>query len=319
MKTSFSVEGKYIWDHWYLEEDEGYYKYFLQAPNRFTPNERHDHANVGCSFSKNLENWNYLGTVFKAQPETWFNTSIWTGSVVKHEDNYYMFFTSRNKRKRNKQKIGLAVSGDPLFKSCKFYYNSRPLLTIDEKYYEVLSPDGMTHWRDPFVYKENEYFYMFVCARKKVGPQDGRGTIALATSSDMFNWKVEPPLEIPEWFGQCECPYVYKKNGLYYLHFCTHEFSNKFSHYNDKAPIKGDYYLISKELRGPYEATSKGPALFEDNVERIAYNSKIINMKGSSYALFWAKEDYNKVREFTHVSPLKLEYLDDGSILTDIY
>ncbi|TYC02437.1 MAG: family 43 glycosylhydrolase [Kosmotoga sp.] len=318
MKTCFSLEGKYIWDHWYFKGDEGYYKYFLQAPDRFTPDERHDHASVGCAFSKDLENWNYLGTIFKAQPETWFNISIWTGSVVKHNNMYFMFFTSRDKREKNKQRIGLAVSSDPLFSNYELYYENRPLINVEEAYYEICSPDGMTHWRDPFIYKENGCFYVLICARKNRGAPDGRGTVALATSSDMFSWDIEPPLQIPEWFGQCECPYIYKKNGLYYLHFCTHEFSNKFSQYSDKKPINGDYYLVSKELRGPYEATSKGPALFEDSVERVAYDSKIINMKESSYALFWAKENHNKVRKFTHISPLKLKYLDDGNILADI-
>jgi beta-fructofuranosidase len=318
MKTTFSLENKYIWDHWYLMEENGYYKYFLQAPDSFTPDERHDHASVGCAFSKDLNKWNYLGTIFKANPENWCNTSIWTGSIVKHKNEYHLFFTSRDNKEKSIQKIGLVISQDPLFKNYRLCCKNKPLISVEEKYYETPSPDGMTHWRDPFIYEEKGYFYMLICARKNKGPLNGRGTVGLATSKDLFNWEIEPPLDIPEWFGQCECPYIYKKNGLYYLHFCTHEFSKKYSLDNNKRPIKGDYYLVSKKIRGPYEATSKGPALFDDEKESIAYNSKIIDKDGSIYALFWAKESYDDVKKFTHISPVKLSYLADGSISTDI-
>ncbi len=318
MKTSFSVRHKYIWDHWFLNENGGWFKYFLQAPSRYTEDERHEYAGVGCAFSDNLEDWKYYGEIFHADKNRWFNTSIWTGSVVKHEDNYDMFFTSRDSKEINEQKIGLLVADNPIFKNYRVLRKNRPLLTIDKKYYEVSSPDGMTHWRDPYIYEEKGNFFMLICARKNKGDVDGRGTVGLAVSKDLVNWEIQPPLDIPEWFGECECPYIYKRNNIYYLHFSAHKFSKKLINTKGERPVNGDYYLVSDKLRGPYKAAPAGPELFEDNTERIAYNSKVISKDDSSYVLFWAKKSAENVEKLTHVSPIKIAYLDDGSIKTDL-
>ncbi|MFO7883119.1 MAG: family 43 glycosylhydrolase [Kosmotogaceae bacterium] len=315
MKSSFSVENKYIWDHWFLKEKEGFYKYFLQAPSYLTRDERHDNSSVGCAFSRDLKSWKYLGAVFKANPEGWYNTSIWTGSIVKSDSRYYMYFTSRDRNEIQEQKIGLIISDSPLFEECKIIYMDRPILTVDSRYYEVNSPDGMTHWRDPFVFEENGLFYLLICARKKRGSINGRGTVAFARSNDLIKWQILPSLELPEWFGYCECPYIYKKNNLYYLHFSAYGFSDKFLNETNNRPIQGDYYLVSEDLKGPYQATNNGPALFGEKSENIFYNTKILCYKNNAYALSWARTDYKDVRALTHISPMEVNYSENGNII----
>lgn len=315
MKNSFSVDNKYIWDHWFLKEDKGYYKYFLQAPDTFTPDERHDHASVGCAFSEDLKYWKYLGTVFKANSESWYNTSIWTGSIIKHNKSYYMYFTSRDRNRIYEQKIGLAISDSPLFGEYQVIYEDKPILTVDSRYYEERSNDNRTHWRDPFVFEENGTFYMLICARKKKGPLDGRGTVALARSDDLIEWHVLPPLELPEWFGYCECPYIYKKNNLYYLHFSAYGFSDKFLKETNNKPIQGDYYLVSENLKGPYLAINESPALYDEVYENIFYNTKILSYGNKTFAFAWARSVYENIRAFTHPSPWEVGFSEDGVVI----
>lgn len=307
LPQSFNLENKYIWDLWFLKVNDGWYRYFLQAPRNGDPESRHFLASVGCAFSKDLVEWEYKGTVLEKDEKRWYDTSIWTGSVIENDGKYYFFYTSRNSKKPREQLIGLLVSDYPDFSESINVSRDNPLLKVDPELYEVDSSDSWTHWRDPFVFKENGQFHMLICAKDKNVPDGRNGTVAHAVSSNLTDWNILPPLDVPALFSQCECPYIVKKENLYFLHFCTNGFSDEVSKY--LTPVDGDYYFVSEKLEGPYRLPKNGSSLLKDfALEKLAYNTRIVETDTENYAFFWKKTNGDGTSECTHPAPLKIKY-----------
>lgn len=122
---------------------------------------------------------------------------------------------------------------------------------------------------------------------------------------------------MPNWFDNTEYPYIIKKNNLYYLHFCSNSFPDNFKELSGFHPISGDYYLISKNLRGPYKSTEKGPALFNSNIQKIAYNTRIISERRGKYLFFWQKENDEFCEPYTHKGPYKVWYNNNNIVIDE--
>ena len=65
---------------------------------------------------------------------------------------------------------------------------TNPLLRADPRWYEVLG-EGWPgeNWRDPWVYRDpgGAGWHMFLTARARTGPEDGRGVVGAAWSPDL--------------------------------------------------------------------------------------------------------------------------------------
>ncbi len=198
--------GKYFGDFIPFFWDGEYHIFYL---------ERHGEGVETLSWghikSRDLLTWEPLPYVVhpgrQGEPDV---EGCWTGSVIEHKGMFYCFYTGYSPRARYPQTICLAASAD-LEQWRKVEDN--PILVPDERLYEA------NDWRDPYVFY-NPYagrFWMLIAARDKHAAGPRNGCVALATSDDLYNWEVQPPL----WSGGVchtpECPDMFTLAQRWYL------------------------------------------------------------------------------------------------------
>lgn len=139
------------------------------------------------------------------------------GSVVDAGDGNYVAFygginPARSQWGEAEQVVLRAVSSDleTWVKDESF------VLEADEAWYE------RHDWRDPQVYRDGDVWRMLLCARVKDGPFDRRGAVGQATSTDLVNWTVEPPLLSPGITRAPECEEVFELEDHRYLVYSTY-------------------------------------------------------------------------------------------------
>ncbi|MDT8719206.1 DUF4975 domain-containing protein [Clostridium sp. 19966] len=152
-----------------------------------------------------------------------------TGSVIKKDDLYHMFFCEFPD---NKQLVCHAVSRDFV----KWTKVEEDTFGPDEKLYEL------TDWRDPHVFwnEEKKEYWMLVAARAKC-EGNRKGCVALCTSKNLNKWDIKPPMYSPNInVGAHECPDIFKIGDWWYLVYSA--YTNRF----------GTYYRMSKSPEGPW-------------------------------------------------------------------
>ncbi len=212
------LENFWIWDSWVADDGELYHLYFLQAPRALKdPALRHVHATVGHATSDDLVTWDYHGQ-WLGPAETGFDDlAIWTGSVVRAQDLWWMFYTAISTAGHHvfDQRIGAAVSED--LHSWQ-RVAPQPSLPVDGRWYKTLhlDPPGTTGpdlrlvsetWRDPLVLPDPDGagWYMLLTARAVGAGRHDDGIVAHARSSNLITWDVKPPRSRPgAGFGQLE-------------------------------------------------------------------------------------------------------------------
>jgi len=217
----------WVWDSWYARDDAGaWHVYFLYAPRLLLdPERRHHSASIGHAVSTDLRSWRRLPDALgAADTPAWDDQAVWTGSTVRGPDGrWYLFYTGINRAERGLvQRIGLAVSDDM---TSWHRHGPGPLVEADPAWYELLDPAAWYEqaWRDPWVFPDpdGDGWHMVLTARANQGPAGGRGVIGHATSPDLLQWTVQPPLSQPAGFGHLEVPQVAVVDGQPLLLFCT--------------------------------------------------------------------------------------------------
>ena len=296
-----ALKDKWIWDFWLAKNDDDWHIYFLQADNTLPhPDDRHRNVTQGHAVSKDLKNWNYLGTCFEPSPTTtWDDWTTWTGSVLQDPDGlWHLFYTGTEHAKEGLyQRIGHATSND--MHSWKRIGNGLclDLTGANAKFYEEYTP---RHWhdramRDPSVMKNPDgegwlmYFTARVPGRKE--PNAG-GAIGFATSPDLNTWVLQKPIYEGGAFGQLEVPQVFKHGKKWYMTFCTgaSHWSESYRKYNSQTPVSGSHYLIAESHLGPWSA----PKPFLDGANPCKrYAGKIVELNGKLFIMGFLHDDPN--------------------------
>ncbi len=223
-----SFEDKWVWDSWYAKEGEIHHVFFLQADKALKdPELRHWNARMGHAVSSSLVDWKVLSDPIvpagDAEPGAHDSQATWTGSVLKQHNHWYMFYTGISLQEHGrKQRICCARSTD-LLNWEKVALSG--VVEADSRWYEKLE-DGVEQfeaWRDPWVHYDEraQTFYMYITARGKTGPVDGRGVIGLARSKNLLDWEVLPPVTGSGPYGEMEVPQIIPVDDQYLLVFCT--------------------------------------------------------------------------------------------------
>jgi len=235
---------KVLWDSWLFYKNATYHLYHLMK----RPGERSKAINH--AISSDLVNWKDLGPVIQTgDAGSWDAGPLLTGTVVEFKGTYYMFYGSRG---IDRQLLGIAVSSD-LY--CWEKYGDQPILNPDPRWYETdVKGSRLKHvaWRDPSIVLDDKgVFHLFLCARSKDGPYNGKGAIAHATSDDLLSWEQCPPVHISNRYTFLEVPDVFYFHGLWYLIFCCGEWHTCRSREWPEG-ASGIRYLVSNAIDGPY-------------------------------------------------------------------
>lgn len=161
---------------------------------------------------------------------------VFTGSVVRGEGRFHIFYTGHNPHFRQggkpEQAVMHAVSED------LDHWTKLPEHTFfaPQDHYEPHD------WRDPYVFYHpptGEY-WMLLAARRKAGLSRRRGCTALCTSRDLAHWEVREPFYSPGLYFTHECPDLFRWGDWWYL---------LFSEFSDACVTR---YRMARDLGGPW-------------------------------------------------------------------
>ena len=97
-----------------------------------------------------------------------------------------------------------------------------PILRPDTRWYS----DGDRTWRDPCVVWNGDAgcYWMVLCARTQPHPADPfTGCLGLATSTDLEQWEVRPPIWAPGHSTVVECPDLFRMGERWVLMYYWHD------------------------------------------------------------------------------------------------
>lgn len=330
MRATYRPDGHYLWDFWLYRETDAYHLFYLQAPLAFTPRERHRRSSIGHAVSHDLQSWREVeGALQAGAAETdWDSVSLWTGCVVKHEQQYYLFYTARCRLDvaadgyvGHTQRIGVATSKN-LYEWKK--HPDNPVVAADYRYYESREQAYNAHegWRDPYVVKDKAsgWFYMFFTARDGRRPDPkARGCIGRARSRDLLRWEVLPPAASPGLFTDMEVPSLHWHDGRWYMLFAV-----KAEWYSDayrqaiapEEPQTGVFYLTADALDAEFTMPERHPVL--SGTSRAQYTGRIIEAPdGRAVFLSWNGGTDEKMAQtpdsYTLGAAVRIRY--DGGLL----
>lgn len=223
-------DDRWIWDFWHARDGDTHHLYYLQAPKSLgDPELRHRNATIGHATSTDLRTWTEHGTVLApGGPGAPDATATWTGSVVRGDDGLWrMFYTGSTfldpDTNTNVEVITCAVSND-LYRWSKL---DDLIIRADARWYELLGDSSWPEeaWRDPWVYRDLEgLWHMLITARANTGDVSERGVVGHATSIDLIDWAVQPPLTEPgNGFAHLEVFQRIEVGGSHVLIFAAHE------------------------------------------------------------------------------------------------
>lgn len=261
-------EDRWIWDFWTARHDGVYHVFYLQAPRSLGDADlRHANATVGHAVSEDLRRWTVVGDALgPGDRGTWDEMATWTGSIIRNKDTWYMFYTGAAKIDGLvSQQVGAAVSQD----LTSWDKLPGPMISPDPRWYETLERHDWFEeaWRDPWVFKGSDgVFHALITARSNEGPRDGRGVIGHATSPDLFEWEVRPPLSSGGEFGHLEVSQLVTIADRHLLVFSCQEDLVSPMRQERLGEHPGDrtYLLEASSELGPFDIARARPALTPD-------------------------------------------------------
>jgi beta-fructofuranosidase len=315
-----SLPDKWIWDFWFAQADHDYHVFYLQAPKSLGDEKlRHWNVSIGHAVSKDLRNWSVLPDALSPSKDkdAFDNDTTWTGSVIRHEGLWYMFYTGTRKQEKGMvQRIGFATSQD-LISWTKNAAN--PAIEADPTWYELQNPTGWHDraWRDPWIFRHPETgrFHALITARVNYGSADERGVIGHAVSDDLGCWEVLPPITPPGKFGHMEVPQIVEIQNRYYLIFSvqTDMYAQKHFQTLNADPMSGSHYMIGDHPLGPFEFLTD--RFFVGDRSGSLYSSKIFHTHTGDWVLI-AFHNYASNGSFIGElsDPIPIEVTHDGQL-----
>lgn len=292
-----ALKDHFVWDSWYVRDGDIWHGFYLKAPRSIgDPELRHFNVSYGHATSTDLVNWTHLGTTFEpTEGPAWDDYTTWTGSTLKGDDGlWHLFYTgSRKSEDGMYQRIGHATSTD--LHNWNRVGDDGMILDLTGPHAHLYETDMKTSvWhdramRDPWVMKdpEGDGWLMFFTARSAgIAEPNAGGCIGFATSSDMYEWTLQPPV-FTGGFGQLEVPQVFAVDGQWYCLFCTaaEHFSKSQAQANERGPVTGNHYLIGDSPRGPWRIA---PGFLDGDLPCRRYAARIVETDDGLFIMGFA-------------------------------
>ncbi|MCD2347568.1 glycoside hydrolase family 32 protein [Clostridium guangxiense] len=181
-----------------------YHLFYQHNPNDYCWDTMH----WGHAVSKDLVHWKHLPIALFPSNELGERHCFSGCAAVNNEGVPTIIYTSIGEDNRN-AKVGaeqwMAVSHDDMLTWEKYKFN--PIMKPG-----IHGKMNIEEWRDPFVWKENEVWYMVLG-----GSCEDKGCVLIYSSHDLQNWKfLNKMFEAPN-FRFLECPNMIKFGEKYVL------------------------------------------------------------------------------------------------------
>ena len=141
-----------------------------------------------------------------------FENHLWAPHVLKDNGTLYMTVTGGNRQKTARN---YASFGTVNLKTSKDGFK-----WTQEECNPIVSDPG--HARDSFILKDGKDYYLYYT--RTVSEIDLRSAVAVKHSTDLKHWTAPKLVHIQplrcNWGGDCESPFVIKKDGIYYMFIC---------------------------------------------------------------------------------------------------
>ena len=213
----FSREGEYAKDYYVVKDQETFHLFYnvgQAGPTQDWWKPGNEKA-FGHSSTADLRRWEHHPRVLPVIPSTWEGEVVSAPSIIKHEGIYHMIYTGFDDRVRGRQAIGLATSAD-LFT----WKRHRGNPVYEAPSWAEQRTDGWIDCRDAHVIFWAGEFLLFTM----VTTRSGEGAIALASSSDLVEWKDLGPAVVT--FKDPESPRVFEHDGSFFM-FVTSMFGKQ--------------------------------------------------------------------------------------------
>ncbi len=284
---------QWVWDFWHARDGDQHHLFYLQAPRSLpSPDDRHWNVSIGHAVSTDLRTWKVLPDALAPAASGWDDCTTWTGSVIRHDDKWWMFYTGTSTAEQGLvQRVGLATSDDL---TTWRRHGTDPLIQLDPRWYEELDL-AVWHdqaWRDPWVFRgEDGLFHTLLTARANHGDPSTRGVIGHAVSPDLLRWEVRPPITDPGRFGHLEIPQVMQVGGYWWLLVSSPPAPAAVASTYPETAIEGTHVLRSDSPLGPYDWSTHH--LLDGDASGARYGGKLIAHDGGVVLLVWLNQSHD--------------------------
>lgn len=290
LEFGYTPQGMSMWDSWFISKGDKVHMFHLQQLAKDSSRLPGEAEAVGHAVSEDLVHWTTLQPALPPLPSGGLDDlRPYTGCVVEHKEQYYMFYTMRGKADNGYgQRIGLALSNDLVnWKR----YDKNPVIVPDPKYYishDKPMANGTVDCRDlTIVWDEtNQRWVGFYVARLRNSDKAQCVAIATVESKDLIHWKHLAPAFTPK-YTYIEVPEVYYINGKWYLSCLTITGWNTRHVFSEPYMNHGTIYAWSDNVEGPYQEFKDDNVLIADTDENAAgISCKAVQFKGKTYVFY---------------------------------
>jgi len=179
--------GYQTWDFCVVQHD-GLYNIFYHAIPMDQPGPSNaDH--IYRATSTDLVHWSEPWIVLSVSDEPYETRAVWAPDVVWDEETGLWWMSYTGVDDINNQRLCMAWSRDL---DTWFKTRMNPTMEPDHPLFYYWAEGGWGECRDPFLYSVDDTWHVLASA-KAIGIEQGQGTLALATSTNMTHW-TEPEI-----------------------------------------------------------------------------------------------------------------------------
>ncbi len=201
-------------------------------------------ASWGHTVSTDLVHWKELPPALEPSPGTLDKDACWSGSVVEHGGVFHAFYTGVYKETPKTERFHRRFTQHHATSSDLIHWvkdPGNPILAHPPQSYGSMS-DFMNCWHDPFVWRENDCWYMIIdSSYAELRPHTA--SLLLYRSEDLEQWEFLHPLyetdtvthaPLPDFFRMGDrrvlihhCNSAYWYRGSTYIHWLTGRFERQ--------------------------------------------------------------------------------------------
>ncbi|MFA6564258.1 MAG: hypothetical protein WCV00_20315 [Verrucomicrobiia bacterium] len=306
-----------FWDHWLHREPNGkYHLFYLYEPPGVPAADSRKAWRVGHATSRDLVKWEERKVALAPGKRWWVDRGIATGSVIEFGSRYAMLVTGYSHAGR----VGLALAWSNDLENWTPVAD-KPVLEPSGEWYETpeqmhTNPPECAGFCDPYLVRKpgDTAVYAVLNTRVRDGAMYGRGSFALARSSDMVRWEMLPPLFVPGFITRCETPQVFTRGGRWYAlasmwpKLMTEDFKQRHA---DKRYNAAALVWTADKFEGPYRLAGDW-ALFPN---ARCYICKVIEAPNGGDAILTIRITHKDGKMIAGLSPAyPVSYPPEGGI-----